>query len=307
LQSDVELRDPGLVLLESGSIAGQLSYTGPTEGDLAGQMALPPIYHTTRPQAIGGTPVEKSARSIGKYLESGLHAFVALMFVAIVCVLIIPRQIQSPMRELQAHPISALGVGMLSFILSFPIVLLLAIISFVLFVLLLIRLPIGDVSLFGGIVLGLANIGAASVFYFTAVYISRVVVGLAIGRLLMRALRLRPHSGRMRSMFIEVGIGLSLLAMLGALPIVGNLFTAITLFSGLGAILSVVRVQIRRLRESGNHHLPLPLVPYKAKRPALAYYAMDAAQLDTPVAGELPGVTGMGDLPDGFNWWGEDK
>ena len=40
LQFDVELRNPGLILTESGAIDGQLEYTGPTEGIIRGETAL---------------------------------------------------------------------------------------------------------------------------------------------------------------------------------------------------------------------------------------------------------------------------
>ena len=304
LRFDIELRDPGLILAEGGSINGQLEYTGPTEGIIRGETAFPPVFNTTRTPVVGN-PVEQSARTLGNYIQARLREFIALMFVAALCLLAIPRQIQAPIIELQAHPISTLGVGMLSFILSFPIVLILAILS-LFFMFILAYLPLEDVTLFSGIVLGLANIGAASVFYFTAIYIARVVVALALGRFIVRMLRLGSDGHNMRTSFLHVAVGFIVLTVLGSAPLVGKIFTAIALFLGLGAILSVVRAQIQHLRESSGSPTPPPPIRFQVKRsPPLPYFPEDAVQFAPPIIDEPPDAIGSGNLPEGFNWWGE--
>lgn len=308
LQFDINLRDPGLILTENASVQGSLKYTGPTPGIIRGTTHEEVVYHSTRPPipGIAGTTVEESARTVGQYIAKGLNEFISLFSVAAICLLAIPRQIQAPIKEIQARPISTLGVGLLGFILSFPIVLLLCIMSLV-FIFLLTHLPIDDVTLFSGIVLGLANIGAASVFYFTAIYITRVVVALAIGRVIVRVLHLRVAEGHLRSQFASVAIGLLALSMLGAMPVVGRIFTAIVLFLGLGGILRSMGGQIRRMRENiSSTHLPPP-IHYKTRRsPRLPYYPEDAIQFAPPLIDEPPDKIGTGDLPEGFDWWGEE-
>jgi hypothetical protein len=227
------------------------------------------------------------------------------MFVAALCLFAIPRQIQAPIVELQAHPISTLGVGMLSFILSFPIVLILAILS-LFFMFILTYLPLEDVTLFSGIVLGLANIGAASVFYFTAIYIARVVVALALGRFIFRVFRLGSDGHNIRTSFLHVAVGFIVLSVLGSVPLVGKMFTAIALFLGLGAILSVVRSQMQRLRESSGSPTPPPPIHFQVKRsPPLPYFPEDAVRFAPPILDEPPDTIGTSNLPEGFNWWGE--
>lgn len=303
LRFDIELRDPGLVLAESGSIEGRLEYTGPTEGVIDGETAHTPVFNTTR-EPVVGNPVEQSARTLSNYIQARLREFISLMFVAVLCLFAIPRQIQAPIVELQANPISTLGVGMLSFILSFPIVLILAILS-LFFMFILAYLPLEDVTLFSGIVLGLANIGAASVFYFTAIYIARVVVALALGRFIVRILHLGSNGDNMRTSFLHVAVGFIVLTVLGSAPFVGQIFTAIALFLGLGAILSVVRAQIRHLRTSSGDPTPPPLRFQIKQSPPLPYFPEDAAQFAPPILDDSPDTIGSGNLPEGFNWWGE--
>jgi hypothetical protein len=301
---DIELRDPGLIVFESSSIDGQLEYTGATRGIIHGNMASPERYKSTK-SVIIGTPVEQSAHTVTQYVKARLNEFMSLMVVAAISLVAIPRQIQSPIKELQARPISTLGVGMLAFILSFPIVLLLAMMSLV-FIFILSYLPLQDVTLFSGIVLLLANIGAASVFYFTAIYITRIVVALSIGRFIASYLQLDTDNS-LRAQFINASIGLLLLSLLGTIPIIGKLITAIVLFSGLGGILRVVRAQIQRFRESSHGTTLPPPIHYRMQRsPRLPYYAEDAAQSAPPIIDDLPDSIGAGNLPEGFDWWGEE-
>ena len=99
-----------------------------------------------------------------------------------------------------------------------------------------------------GVVLGLVNIAGISVFYFVAIFGARALVGLAIGRLILRTLFLRTDVDENRWMpVLALVIGVGLLSLLTALPTFGILFNAFALFVGLGAILNVVITSFRRL------------------------------------------------------------
>ncbi|RMG72909.1 MAG: hypothetical protein D6711_12070 [Chloroflexi bacterium] len=308
---DVELNDPGLVITETGTITGTLDYTGPTAGMIQGEVKEGVIYTSTTPE-LGGTPVQQSARSLQRYLGVVLREFTSLAFIGVLCVSFIPRYMQTPVRLLQMRPLSSLGIGLLSFILSFPIVVIIAVISLIL-ILLLSLLPLDNVVLFSGIVLGLANIGGASIFYFTAIYITRVVVALALGRFLLRVLirqRLILEESSWRYLALSMAFGVVLLSILGAIPVIGWGFNALALFLGLGAILSALRMQYRKLR----NNTPPPRTPMTMTRftpdmmPQLPYLPEQARQFAPPLIDESPGLDGPGmdNLPEGFNWWGEN-
>ncbi|MFW5691996.1 MAG: hypothetical protein ACOCX3_01455 [Chloroflexota bacterium] len=304
---EVELIDPGLILEGDGAVRGQLDYTGPTPGIIDGTTERTPIYRTTEEPLLTGTPVQQSARSLRRYFSAVFREFLALGFIGVLTVILVPRYMLAPVRRMQMNPVSSLGVGMLSFILSFPIVLIVALLSVVL-VLLLSLLPLDNVVLFGGIVLGLANIGGASVFYFTAIYIARVVFALAVGRLIVRlTFRDRDDNG-WRYLLASVGVGVFLMAMAGSIPIFGWGFNALALFMGLGAILGVLRQQMKKIRSTptpGPSPRPARYAPPVISR--LPYTPEEARRTPPPLIDDEPPAIGMDNLPEGFNWWGSAK
>lgn len=298
---EVDLVDPGLIISADGYIDGQLEYTGPTSGQFRlDQLAEPPIFNQTG-VAIFDPTEPTSTENIERYLQSVLREFFSLGFVGLVFLFIIPRQIQSPVRYIKSRPVSTLGVGMLSFILSFPIVLIMALLS-IFIVVILSLLPINTVVIFGGVVLGLANIGAASIFYFTAIYVARVVVALAIGRFIVRLAN--QWDGGLRSLLLSLLIGTLSLSFLTTIPVQAiswgvNAFTA---FLGLGAILTLVRVKISAFLAS----TPQPQPAYAASGQAtvsetMPYFADE--HYSSPVI-DQEDAPGMRNLPEGFDWWG---
>lgn len=306
---EVDLVDPGLVLFPTGYIDGQLEYTGPTPGSFNNnQLATDPIYNQTG-VTIFDPNEPTSSENIERYLERVLREFATLGFVGLVFMIIIPRQMQSPLRYIRSRPVSTLSVGMLSFILSFPIVLIMALLSiFIIFILSL--LPIDTVVIFGGVVLGLANIGVASIFYFTAIYVARVVVALAVGRVLLRIINIRDNG--MRGLFFSLLIGTFLVSLMTTIPIPAiswgvNAFMA---FLGLGAILTLLRAKISAfIASTPEPTLVSPqTMAYATSNDApspsfLPYLNEDPPDYAGPII-EQDNSPGMDNLPEGFDWWG---
>ncbi len=315
---EVELIDPGLIIAPPEDaqtqceISGDLTYTGANPGDIrcpVGNVGGIPEFNSTTTAILPGTPVEQSARSLSRYLNVVFREFMALAFIGILCVAFIPRYIQAPVRTLQTYPLSTLGIGLLSFILSFPVILIFALFS-VLLVILLTTLPILDnVVLFGGVVLGLVNVGGASIFYFTAIYIGRVVVALAIGRFLLRLIaRQNVDYTHWQTLGISMGVGVLILSLAGAVPVIGFGLNALALFLGLGAILSILRLQMKQLRTpvAANPTTPSPIRYEPDPIPSLPYLADEAQQYAPPIIDNDPPAAGMDNLPDGFDWWQSD-
>lgn len=304
-QINPELVDPGLIIAESGQVDGQVDYTAANPGQIDGTTARPPIFRSTQDPILDGTPVEQSARSLGRYFRVVLREFFSLGLIGVLCVVFFPRYIQSPTRIVRLHPLSSMGVGMLSFILSFPIVLIVVILSAVI-VLILSLLPLNSLVIFTGLVLGLANVGFASVFYFVAIYIARIVVALAIGRVLTRLVFRDRDDGSWRYIMLSMIVGVLLLSAMGAIPVIGWGFNALALFLGLGGILSVVREGIARL---GTPPAPAPAAPPSNSTPGsvprLPYLLDDTSRFPAIVEDEeeSPSPPGTENLPDGFNWW----
>jgi hypothetical protein len=304
---DVTLIDPGLVISESGKIGGQLEYTSSAIGVIDGEVTRPPIFNSTLDPLLIGPNAEPSAQNIGRFLQATIREFSSLVFIGFLCVLLIPRYVEAPIRTLQRNPVSTLGIGLLGFIMSFPIVLVFALLSIGLIVLL-ITLRLNNVVLFTAIVLGLTNVGSASIFYFVAIYIARIVVALAVGRFIVRVLLRTADDGTWRYMVLSMVIGVLMLSFLGSIPTIGIGLNALALFFGLGAILSMVRTQYRKLIRPTSAHPPTtatsPLYTPEFL-PKLPYLSDEAVNYPPPLI-EDTSALGSDNLPDGFNWWQSD-
>jgi hypothetical protein len=162
------------------------------------------------------------------------------------------------------------------------------------------------------VVLGLANIGAASIFYFTAIYVARMVVALGIGRFIMRLLK--RYDGSTKALFLSLMIGDFLLALATTFPIsiIGWGINAIAAFLGLGAILILLQAKVRAFLDSAPN-APVKRSAYgstvsaKATTPRRLPFLTDRSRVyQSTIAGEqVP--AGMENLPEGFDWWGEDE
>jgi hypothetical protein len=139
--------------------------------------------------------------------------------------------------------------------------------------------------------LGLSFVLGASIFYFVAIYVTRVIVGLALGRALIRTWP--GDSNRLRVAYIQLLAGVALLAVMYSLPLIGWLLSAISAFLGLGALLLIIRGQVRVMRDAPGTRIRL--LPRLREIPEIPLMVGDSTQ-----------PPGMDNLPEGFRWWEDD-
>lgn len=298
LQFNARLIDPGLQVPEGGSVAGTLRYQAPHTGEISGNVEtgieFDPLITSTALLIPGET--EDATTAFRVYLSQVLTQVLTLGLIGLLGLLLVPDLVQRPIRTLRRQPVSSLGVGVLTFVLSFPVVLI-ALLFSLLLILILSLLRLDGVIIAGGMLLGIVNIGGTSLFYFVAIYISRMILAIALGRLLIH--RVIPVMTP-RSWFISLAVGVVVLALVGSLPTVGLLFSALAMFLGLGAILTVIQAELRSLRDAPTLAAPV-------------YYPGTTSR--TPMVVTLPPVLqdhnaspGMDNLPDGFDldWFQEN-
>jgi len=286
LPIELDLINPGLRVSETGMIDGQLRYQGPVEGEIAVTLPNPPEYTPVTSQTdFTITTEENLIDRLRDYAGQGIREFVSLALIGVIGLLLAPRTLQTPIYSLRVRPLPSLGVGLLVFIISFPIILIVILISLAL-ALLLSVLQLGDLAVIGGIIINILNIGAAGLFYFTAIFISRVIVCIALGRFTVRLL-FGDRPARYMT-YVSLLIGTIMLALLSSLPYVGWLINALAAFFGLGAILTLIQRQLDIAREAPP---PEPTHPEEAR------------QLPPPIIEDHPADPGMDNLPDGFHWW----
>ena len=95
------------------------------------------------------------------------------------------KQFQGPLSNLHERPVRSFVIGMLLFIISFPIILILLIATTIV-ILLPVVLNLDGVALAAGAFLTLFDVGVIGIFYFTAIFIARAVFALELGRLALQ-------------------------------------------------------------------------------------------------------------------------
>ncbi|MEO1287988.1 MAG: polymer-forming cytoskeletal protein [Chloroflexota bacterium] len=310
LNLDLALVNPGLTVGETGAITGLLSYQGPVEGVIDGRMTLEPQY--IPPSTVTLTLDEPDFVSL--YLSELGSEFSTLMIIGILVVFFGSKLLEAPVANLRNRPFASSAVGMLSFLLSFPVVLIIIVLSLSLLGFLFV-LGFRGVVIAIALVLGLVNVGGISIFYFVAIFVTRAVVGLAIGRLILRLVFNRTDVTERLLPYIALAMGVFLLALTSSLPIVGIVVDAVSLFLGLGAIMLVITDQFERIRSvtipSGNEtwYTPSPAIIREHRYPSRIEHAtMPKATppLETAPTEKLPSPNapnhGTDNLPDGFDW-----
>ena len=302
LPLEVELMTPGLSLAEGGVVEGDLQYQAPRPAPLAGRIGGRLLYEATPASAAS---VVVSPGGWQRYWRNALREFVVLAAIASGTMLLASRPLNDALRHMRERPLPSFGIGLLTFILSFPVVLLVALVSGLLL------LPLNwlgsDLLLYGALLVGMVDFGLLSLFYFGAIFLSRVVAAVALGRWFSRRWRkLRSRragyggAGSAGQAYALALMGCALLAFLSSLPYVGWALNAFAAFFGLGAMASALRHRLRVLR------LPAPPPPrYETTHPTAGAGA--TPPLPPPLSAEVWRMQpGMENLPPGFRWWDDE-
>lgn len=296
LPLDIELKAavPGLTIDRNGSIDGDLSYSGPVEGNIIGDVKGDIQYHSTRPAIIQTVPEEGA---LNHFLDRFLREIAVLFTVGLLGLALASNHFQSPLTAVRWRPFSSFVIGMLLFILSFPIALMLLLLTIII-ILILALLQLEGVLIVAASLLALIDVGVIGAFYFTAIFVARAVIAMGAGRLILRFLFRQESPNRMR--VISLATGVIALAILTSLPVVGFVFNAGALFLGLGAIATVIADWLHSFR-TDNYASTGPPIVNQSEAEDATQGSGDSETVKTapmlPSGREL----GLADLPQGFD------
>jgi hypothetical protein len=299
LNFDMSLQNPGLILSEQGRIAGDLDYSGPERAVIDGEILGAVRY--IEPLAI--VPTLDEPGTFALYFEQFGREFTTLLVIGLLALVSMNKLLYPPLNTMRTRPFASVAVGMLSFLLSFPIVLIIFVLS--LSILGFLRLiGLGSVVLPLGLVLGMVNLGGVSIFYFVAIFLARTLVGLGIGRTLLRLRFNRGELSESPIRYVALLLGVFLLALIVSLPVVGIIFNALALFWGLGAILNEVTTELNRVRDTTPTAAPTWYTPSPAaSRERRTLPVSDIPPMITTIEDESSEqIVGSENLPAGFDW-----
>jgi hypothetical protein len=172
-----------------------------------------------------------------------LRRYVSILVVGLLLLWLLPRLLRGAADSARSRPLPSLGIGVLGFVgVIVGLVLLLLVTILVAVVLGLLSLgSLTGITLFGGLL-----VAAIVVFLFVlaVAFAAQAVVGLALGRLLLR--------GEGRSFASTLGalaLGVLVVVVVAAIPFVGGWIEALLVLLGLGALLLLARPGRRRQAE----------------------------------------------------------
>lgn len=285
VDADVHLQTPGLTVTTEGWIGGTLSYRASSEGQILDH-ATEVVYEQVVPDAAAIANQQDFGSAVGEYLRQVLREFLTLALIGVAIVTLAPRSMNGPISAIRYRTLTSIGLGLLIFILSFPLLLISLLLSLLLIILISL-LGVEQVTLITVFVLAALNFSGAVMFYFIALFFSRVMVATAIGRAVLS--RVYHSRSRLVDAYVHLLVGALLLALVIALPYIGTVVTAAAAFLGLGAL--VLHWQRPRRLQAAAARSPIDLVT-----------PQDSPQLPPPPP-ESPSGPGSEHLPEGFNWW----
>jgi cytoskeletal protein CcmA (bactofilin family) len=240
----------GIHILSGATIGGKLDYYSPVE-QAAGIQATPEggvVYHYKPSENAGNVKDLKDAKQnftvpiidfggmFMGYVFGVIREFLTLVLLGALAVWLIPSLLTRTAGTLRAKPLPSLGWGFL--------VLVLGVVGMIMafFLIIMLGLAIGVVTLFGlmGVIfsIGFSATGLfMALFLALAQYGSKLVVALLIGDWFLRLFR-KDYSA---SAFWPLLLGILMMVLVDALPILGTLAGFFVALFGLGAIWLVFR------------------------------------------------------------------
>jgi cytoskeletal protein CcmA (bactofilin family) len=241
----------GQATVASGSqIGGDLIFgTGrmQMDGAVAGSV-LGSTGDYTRGGSVGDSERVNLAEPAGEQREPTLadrlldvvRRYVSLLVIGVLLVWLLPRLVRGAADSARRRILPSLGFGVLGFIgVIIGLVLLLLVTILVAVVLGLLSLgSLTGITLFAGLL-----VAAILVFLFVLAiaFAAQAVVGLALGRLVVRG---EGHS--FGSTLGALAVGLLVVVLVAAIPVVGGWLEALLVLVGLGALLLMARPGRRR-------------------------------------------------------------
>ena len=224
----------GLTVHQDARVGGDLKYTCQAEVDVPSGVVAGQVVHN-RPVIKVEKQPSFAQRALDWFLKH-LRRLLAFVLVGLLMVWAVPSLVGRAAADLRAAFLPSLGWGAVS-ILAFLLAVLAVVVVTVLLAIILGLITLGD--LMGTVItVGLVLIAVLSVSFVVLVtYVSKVIVGLWGGRLLLS--RFKPEWSERRVWSLVVG--LVILVALTAIPWVGGVIALLAALLGVGSLARVVR------------------------------------------------------------------
>lgn len=194
---------------------GNLSYTSDKEASVSGEAR---IAGTVKRTPAGKALTQVVPQAKGVLFRFRLLSYLSILLVGLILLKIAPRQVTAVAKLIGEQPWRCLGLGFLTLVLT-PIAVVILVVS-------IIGIPLG------------AILGAV---YILILSLSSIFAGLFLGQKIFDLANFKENS------YAMMMIGLLLLYLLFAVPVVGGFVRILSLLAAIGAMVTLKREALRRL------------------------------------------------------------
>ena len=216
---------------------GQMTVDGRVDGDVLGGAG-----NYSRDGSIGGSEQVSSGRpeagppSFGDRVLGAVRRYVAVLAVGALLLWLAPRLLRGSAVQARAGPLPSLGVGALG-ALGYVVLVIVILLAAVLLAIVVGLLGLGSLAATIGIAALLAIAVVTFGFAIVTAFIADAIVGLVAGGLLWRS---NDDGARGRDI-AALALGVALIVIVTAIPILGGIIKLLVVLVGLGALLLAFR------------------------------------------------------------------
>jgi hypothetical protein len=226
--------------------AGRMQMDGTVEGSVLGSTG-----NYARGGSVEGSeqvnveqPEAEPEPTLADRAVDALRRYVSILVVGVLLLWLLPRMLRGAADAARGRPLVSFGVGILGFV-GVIVALVLVILVTVLVAIVLSLLGLGSlagVTVFGGLLVAAIIV---FLFIFAVAFAAQATVGLALGRLLARTDGRSSFLGALGAL----ALGVLVVVLVGAIPLVGGWLGALLVLLGRGALLLMARPGRRRVAE----------------------------------------------------------
>jgi hypothetical protein len=217
--------------------AGRMQMDGAVAGSVLGSTGS-----YSQGGSVGGServniqqPEEAAAPTLADRAVDVVRRYVSILAVGVLLLWLLPRVLRGAAAAARERALLSLGVGLLGFI-AVIVALVLLILVTVLVAIVLALAGLGSLTgltVYGGL---LAAAIVVFLFVLAVAFAAQATVGLALGRLLLR------NDGRSFGSWLgALALGVLVVVLVAAIPVVGGFLEALLVLLGLGALLLMAR------------------------------------------------------------------
>lgn len=299
---DLSFENPGLWIGAEAQIAGDLLYKSAEESDIppGAVEGLVVFDQTSTRRDITQARAEAFDDILWDYVKDTFRDFLTISLIGLVGLYFMPALVRRPAQNVRRQTISSVGWGLLTFMLSIPVVIVVLVIGLIL-VGLLYLVKLGGLTLMVGVAVLVITGVLVGGFSFLIFFMGRIIASYVIGQYIYRyAFGTTTHMSELRRWLTTLVMGTAIYALITNMPVpaLGLIIELITALAGIGAVVMYAREMI-------NTSTLLTITPQLAAPPP-------SAALSLPPPPELeetapsPPPPGMDNLPEGFTGFDED-